>query len=132
MSRVSICALLAVLAGVMPAAEASPIFADGFENCCTVSGNVVGLSGSGLILRLSAGGDTEDLAVGTNGRYAFQSVLDAGTGYDVSVHAQPSGGPDCLVSNASGVMPGVPVTDIDVDCVGSLQWDSGDWGDDWQ
>jgi hypothetical protein len=131
MRRTLSCALLAVFAAA-PATQATPIFGNGFEACCALGGTVSGLSGSGLVLRLSAGGVDEERAIAANGPYQFTSVVDAGIAYSVSVLSQPPSGPSCSISNASGVMPAGNVDNVNVSCADGLVWDVGVWGDPWQ
>ncbi len=60
--------LLAVeLAGAMTHANASDrIFTSGFEPCCTLGVEVIGLAGNGLVLHLAAGAISEDKPIPTN------------------------------------------------------------------
>lgn len=118
-------------------AGATLIFQDGFEGdappCCTVGGQVAGLSGSGLALRLLAGTVDETLPIGGNGAFQFDAVLEPGTAYSVSVQSQPSGGQVCNLTHASGTMPALPVTGVQVNCAApGLLWTSGTWGQEWQ
>jgi len=79
-----------------------------------VGGGVSGLAGSGLILSLNGGAD---LAVGANGTFIFPTGLASGTGYTVSVKAQPVvPHQTCLVTNATGTMGDSAVADISVAC----------------
>jgi hypothetical protein len=60
-------------------------------NCATqtftVGGNVTELAGSGLVLQNNAG---DDLAIGSNGSFTFDTALADGSGYSVSVKTQPA------------------------------------------
>ncbi|WP_132577729.1 hypothetical protein [Pseudofulvimonas gallinarii] len=117
------------LSGVgAPAAQ--PLFSDGFEACCTVGGTVSGLSGSGLVLRLSAGAVSEDRAIAGNGSWSFSSPLANGVGYSVSVQNQPS--PPCQIVNGNGTMGSAHVRNVELHCGASLKWNEGVWGDLWQ
>ncbi|MDD3518576.1 MAG: S8 family peptidase [Chromatiales bacterium] len=81
----------------------------------TVGGTVAGMQGSGLVLRLSAGGVT-DVTVG-NGGFAFPNALADGTAYTVTVAVQPvNPAQTCVVGNGSGVVSGANVTNVLVDC----------------
>jgi len=78
-----------------------------------IGGTVRGLQGSGLQLR-----DLTDDITAINGPFVFPQALDSGSGYAVTVRAQPVD-PDqtCTVSNGTGVVTGTEVTDVAVDCV---------------
>jgi hypothetical protein len=124
--------LAAAWSGAASAGDGAPVFADGFEACCTVGGTVSGLAGRGLTLRLAAGALNEDRAIAADGAFTFAAALAPGVEWTVGVQTQPSSGPPCLPSNASGTMGSVPVIDVAVHCAASLHWDSGKWGDLWQ
>ena len=133
-------AIALVLAGAAaPASATDRIFADGFESCCTLGGEVSGLTGNGLVLHLAAGAISEDKPVSANGGglrlYTFAHTAPAGTAYTVTITTQPTG-QICTLSNASGSMPSTPVTNINATCVAGpagLDWDDGAWDDaDWQ
>ncbi|MEZ5465772.1 MAG: hypothetical protein R3F22_11250 [Lysobacteraceae bacterium] len=113
-------------------ATATPIFADGFEACCSVGGTASGLEGRSATLRLSSGALNEDLLVSGDGPFRFSTALAAGVSYSVSITSQPASGAACALGNASGVMPSMPVDAISLSCAGGLLWDSGAWGDSWQ
>ena len=132
--------LALVLAGAgTPAMAAESIFADGFDTCCTLGGEVSGLAGNGLVLHLAAGAISEDKLVPANGGglrlYTFAKTAAPGTAYTVSIRTQPTG-QTCTLSNASGTIPSTPVTNINATCVAGpagLNWDDGAWDDaDWQ
>jgi hypothetical protein len=80
-----------------------------------VGGNVDGLVGSGLMLRLN---DTGDLPIGADGAFQFPAALPDGADYSVSVALQP-GNPvqTCSVSNGIGNIAGADVSNIAVTCV---------------
>jgi hypothetical protein len=81
----------------------------------TVGGTVSGLSGSGLVLRNNGG---DPLTISSNGSFTFDTPLDDGSAYSVSVWTQPAG-PDqtCSVTNGTGAISGVDITDVSVTCV---------------
>ncbi len=82
----------------------------------TVGGTVSGLEGTGLQLQVNAGG--EILPVASDGSFSFVTALADGSGYDVTVVAQPSDPTQiCSVENATGTVAGAPVTDVQVSCV---------------
>jgi hypothetical protein len=97
-----------------------------------LGGVVEGLTGDGLVLHLQAGAINEDKAIAANvglpRLYSFAASLPAGIGYLVSFTSQP-GGQSCTLSNASGIVGGMPVDDINVNCttVPGLIWDQGNW-----
>jgi hypothetical protein len=80
----------------------------------TVGGSVTGLSGNGLLLQNNGG---DDLAITSDGGFAFPTSLVDGSGYAVTVATQP-GSPSqtCSVSNASGTLNGSDVTNVAVSC----------------
>lgn len=124
--------LLLALVPMAAPVSAAPIFGNGFEACCTVGGTVAGLAGGGLVLRLDSGAVVETQPITSNGAYRFQAVLPPGAGYAVSIASQPVSGPPCHVLHASGDMPPMPVTDVDVGCSDGLRWNTGVWGEAWQ
>ncbi len=128
------------LAGaVTPAVAADRIFADSFEACCTLGGEVSGLTGNGLVLHLAAVAISEDKLVSANDGglrlYTFADTAPPGTAYTVTITTQPTG-QTCTLTNASGTMASSPVTNINAACVAGpedLIWDDGAWDDaDWQ
>lgn len=85
---------------------------------CTTSsfslgGTVSGLAGSGLIIANGA----EQLAVASDGPFAFATPLPSGTPYTVSIVAQPSSPTQsCAVTNGTGAIAGGNVTDVTIEC----------------
>ena len=124
------------LAGAMAQADAADrIFANGFEPCCTLGGEISGLSGNGLVLHLASGAISEDNTFNANGGelrlYTFVHTAPPGSAYTVTISAQPSG-KICTLTNASGSVPSAPVTDINVTCAAGpagLDWDDDAWDD---
>jgi len=80
----------------------------------SIGGSVSGLSGTGLVLQNNAG---DDLSIAANGSFTFDTALDGGSAYSVTVLTQP-GGPDqtCSVTNGSGTLAGANITDVSVSC----------------
>ena len=79
----------------------------------TIGGTVGGLAGSGLVLQNNGG---DDLAVATNGTFSFKTSVDAGSPYNITVLAQPSGpSQGCAVGNAAGTATN-NVTSVTVTC----------------
>ena len=115
------------------------IFANGFEPCCTLGGEVTGLTGNGLVLYLAIDTISEDKSISADGGelrlYTFTHTAPPGTAYAVAIMTQPSG-QTCTLSNASGTMGSAPVDNINATCVAEsadLVWDDGDWDDaNWQ
>ena len=100
--------------GTVGAANISDIEVACSTNTYTVGGTVSGLTGSGLKLKLNSGAN---LAVASDGAFAFATPMSNGDSYTVSVSAQPSGPPQtCVVSNGSGAIAGANVTDVLVTC----------------
>ncbi|MGN6519604.1 MAG: InlB B-repeat-containing protein, partial [Dokdonella sp.] len=80
----------------------------------TVGGNVTGLLGSGLVLRLNG---ANDLPIPANGPFVFAQALDDLGAYAVTVGQQPSGPTQvCTVSNGSGTLAGADITNVVVAC----------------
>jgi hypothetical protein len=80
----------------------------------TIGGTVYGLEGSGLVLQNNAG---DDLSINNNGEFTFSTPLIDGSGYAVSVKAQPSDpAQTCTVNNGAGTLSGVDVTNVSVTC----------------
>jgi len=77
----------------------------------TVGGTVTGLSGT--LLLQNNGGD--DLTITSDGPFTFSTALKDGSGYNVTVAAQPTG-QICTVANGSGTISGADVTNITVTC----------------
>jgi hypothetical protein len=77
----------------------------------SVGGTVSGLDGQ-VVLRNGA----ENLAVTTNGPFAFATQLPSGAAYDVSVATQPEE-QACTVANGRGRVDDAAVTNVAVTCV---------------
>jgi trimeric autotransporter adhesin len=86
-------------------------------NCSTthpVGGNVLGLSGSGLVLQNNAG---DDLPINMNGQFAFRAPLASGARYVVTTKSQPTNPWEtCRVTNGSGSVGNDSVRSIEVLC----------------
>jgi uncharacterized delta-60 repeat protein len=80
----------------------------------TISGTVVGLEGSGLVLRTTTG---DQVTPTTNGAFAFVRHFDDGSAYAVTVVTQPNNPAQvCSVTNGSGTISGADVTNVAVSC----------------
>lgn len=80
-------------------------------NTSTVGGTVTGLSGS--VVLQNNGGD--NLALNADGSFTFATAIAAGAAYDVTVLTQPAA-QTCTVSNGSGTVAAVNVTNVGVVC----------------
>lgn len=100
--------------GTVASANVSNVQVNCVANTYTISGNVSGLTGSGLVLQ-NNGGDNR--AIAANGAFTFATALASGS-YSVTVLAQP-GGPSqtCTVVNGSGTLAGANITNVQVNCV---------------
>ena len=79
----------------------------------SVGGTVSGLTGS---VTLYEDTSAEDLALSTNGSFAFATEQVDGTPYAVTVLAQPTG-QTCSVTNGSGTITTADVTNVSVACI---------------
>ena len=103
--------------GTIRGADAGDIEVECSSSAFTVGGRVTGLTGSGLTVRLNGG---NDLQIVDNGRFAFETALQSGAGYEVTVRRQPTDPAQvCSVRNGSGNIGAGNVTDIAIDCVSS-------------
>jgi hypothetical protein len=79
----------------------------------TIGGTIAGLAGTGLVLQNNGG---DDLAVSANGSFSFNTAVDAGAPYNITVLTQPSGPvQSCSVANAAGTAT-ANVTSVSVTC----------------
>ncbi|HEX4418772.1 MAG TPA: hypothetical protein VH165_12765 [Kofleriaceae bacterium] len=83
-------------------------------NRYVVGGVLSGLAGGTLTLQNNGG---DDLALTTNGAFAFATTLPSGTTYGVTVKTQP-GSPSqtCTVSAGSGTVVNADITSVRVTC----------------
>ncbi|HEY0747819.1 MAG TPA: hypothetical protein VGD63_14055 [Steroidobacteraceae bacterium] len=80
----------------------------------SVGGTVSGLAGSGLVLQDNGG---DNLAVASNGSFAFPTGLPSGTPYSVTVLTPPMNPfQNCTIANGSGTTSGADVNNIAVSC----------------
>jgi hypothetical protein len=87
------------------------------SNRFTIGGRVNGLAGSGLVVQLNRG---NDLSIVNGGAFAFETALQDGAAYEVSVSRQPSNPAQvCTVANNRGTVAGGNVTNIAINCVSS-------------
>ena len=78
----------------------------------TVSGNITGLTSTGLVLRLNA---TSLIIANGASTFKFATALTDNTPYSVSVGIQPLG-MSCSVSNGAGVINSANITNVAVTC----------------
>ncbi|WP_343791697.1 hypothetical protein, partial [Dokdonella soli] len=80
----------------------------------TVGGNISGLAGSGLVLKLNG---SASLSASANGAFTFPNGLTSGTAYAVTVGTQPSTpAQTCTIANGSGAIASAKVTNVAVTC----------------
>ena len=81
----------------------------------SLGGTVIGLAGSGLVLRTNAFDEARPTADGT---FSFPQRVANGSGYTVSVATPPANPLQiCTITNGSGTIAGADVSNIRVDCV---------------
>ena len=94
-----------------------------FINAYTVSGEVSGLAGTGLVLQNNGG---DNIAVSANGTFTFTTAVAVGAGYSVTVKIQPTGPMQtCTANNNTGTMAGANVTSVSVICTTNAYTVSG-------
>jgi len=79
----------------------------------SVEGTVTGLTALGLALQNNS---ADTLPVAADGPFTFATELTDGAAYAVTVSTQPTG-QTCSVSNSSGTIATVDVTNTDVSCI---------------
>lgn len=96
-----------------------------------VGGEVTGLEESSVTLLLN---DEESLTLAEDGEFAFDTELEDGASYEVSIQDHPDEGA-CELQNATGAISGADVDDVLVNCTGlslgavneeeavALEWD---------
>jgi len=103
--------------GKIQGADASNVEVSCVSDAFTIGGRVNGLAGSGLTLRLNGG---NDLTIVDNGAFAFETALQSGAAYAVSVRRQPTNPAQvCTVRNGSGTVGGASVNNVAIDCASS-------------
>lgn len=81
----------------------------------SIGGDVSGLTGAGLVLQNNLG---DDLAISADGGFTFETQLDDGSTYAVTLLTQPTSPIQiCSVSSSSGVLAGTDITDVIVTCI---------------
>jgi hypothetical protein len=80
----------------------------------TIGGQISGLQGTGLMVRLNGG---TVMGVAGNGSFVFPTELPVGDGYQVTVAAHPTGpNQTCAVANGVGVVTTAHVTSVAITC----------------
>jgi hypothetical protein len=103
--------------GTIRSADATDIEVACSSNGFTIGGLVSGLAGAGLVLQLNGG---NDLSIVGSGAFAFETTVQNGAAYTVSVRRQPTNPAQvCTVGNGSGTVSGSNVTNIAINCVSS-------------
>jgi cysteine-rich repeat protein len=103
--------------GTIAGANVSNIIITCTTSSFTIGGNVVGLSGAGLVLRDNGG---DDLPISATGAFTFHTAVASGAAYAVTVAAQPSAPTQvCTVTGGSGSVGGANVTNVQITCVTS-------------
>lgn len=97
--------------GTVASADVSSVVVDCTTNKKTVGGTISGLAGT--IVLQNNGGD--DLSVSTNGPFTFQTAIESGDPYAVTVKTQPAHHL-CAVTNGSGTIANANVTNVAVAC----------------
>lgn len=80
----------------------------------SLSGNITGLSSSGLVL---ANAGVTQTIIAADSSFSF-GLIDTGTAYAISIEAQPTAA-TCTLSNASGVLQ-ADVSNVEVTCEGNI------------
>jgi hypothetical protein len=79
----------------------------------TISGSVIGLTGTGLVLQDNGG---DNLPITQSGPFTFKTAIIAGGNYNVTISTQPSNQPlPCSVTNGSGTAA-ANVTNVQITC----------------
>ncbi|TVQ41681.1 MAG: hypothetical protein EA370_01405 [Wenzhouxiangella sp.] len=81
----------------------------------TVGGQVSGLQVNGLAGLTLQNNGTDDLTIPNNGPFVFDTALEDGADYEVTVSQQPSGH-ICSVGNSSGQIDGENIDNVQVNC----------------
>lgn len=94
--------------GALPSPPPPPTF--------SIGGTVGGLASGATVVLQNNGAD--NLSVSTNGPFTFDTELEDGEDYIVTVFQQPANpSQTCTVANGSGAVTGAGVTDVEVTCV---------------
>ena len=99
--------------GTVMAGNVSSIVVNCDTSSFTIGGTISGLAGIGLVVQSSG----ENLAINSNGTFAFPTPVKSGQLYDVTVKTQP-GLPSqtCTVTGGKGTVAAANVSDIAIEC----------------
>lgn len=101
-------------AGIISGANVTGVAVTCITRRFTISGEVSGLQGSGLILQLNG---ANDLPIASNGSFTFDGPLDSGARYDVTVASNPSNfAQTCTVQQGTGTVGSGNVRGVRVTC----------------
>lgn len=95
------------------------------RNAFRVGGTVSGLLGTGLTLSLNG---LETLELDTNGSFQFESFIDIGSSYSVTMSGQPQGaaGEYCSLTHAEGADVNTDISSVVIACnlllAGEIPW----------
>lgn len=105
--------------GIASAAEQITIEVVCATNQYHVGGDAIGVVGTGLVIKESVSGAT--LAVAAESPFVFASSFASGAAYALEVEVHPSSpAQTCMVANATGIVAGADVLDIEVSCATNL------------
>ena len=108
LARIAIIAFIAIVVPTLILTVNLPVSAD---TLYTVGGTFNGLIGSVVLQNNGA----DDLTLTQNGSFTFDTPLNDGAGYSVTVKTHPSN-QTCTITDATGLIAGANVTDIAVSC----------------
>lgn len=101
-------------AGIVNGANVTNIMVTCTTRRFTIGGSVEGLQGAGLVLRLNGG---NDLAIAGGGSFVFETPIESGKSYEVTVAANPTTPPQtCTVERGSGTVGAANVRNVVVRC----------------
>jgi hypothetical protein len=89
----------------------------------TIGGTVTGLAGSGLVLALNG---SENLPIAADGTFAFDTMIEGGNPYAVTIGTQPSQPlQECVVVNGSGTVGDGDITNVVIHCGAAMTYSVG-------
>lgn len=107
--------------GTVASANVTNVQVNCLTNTYTISGNVSGLTGSGLVLQNNGG---NNITISVNGAFTFSSAIASGNTYSVTVLTQPNG-QTCGVTNGNGTVVSAPITNVQVNCTNNPSYTIG-------
>ena len=105
--------------GALSGANVTDVEISCITDTFSIGGTVSGLAeGAAVVLQNNSG---DDLPVSSDGDFTFPTELDDLTGYEVTILSNPTDPEQvCSVQNASGLLSGSSVTDVEVTCADEL------------